>query len=128
MILHAQKYIIIAVILSLLFCCGAAWHSLFFGSGISMEGHTTVCGMEDTSTDQTSSDHVYSIISSVLNSLRDIAPQILFVLAFILVFVFLVYDKFVFYFKKTRDRYGGFQLFAHFVALFRSGILHPKIF
>jgi len=40
----------------------------------------------------------------------------------------LIYDHVIKSYFKTRDRYGGFNLFYYFILLFSKGILHPKIY
>ena len=49
-----------------------------------------------------------------------------FILA-IVIFAYIKYDIFANYYL-IRDRHGGFQLFYKFLILFKTGILHPKIY
>ena len=123
-----RKTMIVSILVfSLLFCCGAAWHTVLAGgSDMSMEGHNA-CGMGDMGS-QAEAGHTYSIVSSILNFFKNILAHTLFVLVLGVVLVTLLCDKLACYFKRTRDRYGGFGIFSYFTTLFRLGILHPKTF
>ncbi len=122
-----RKYIISCIIVfSLLFCCGAAWHTILLGDTLPMEGHAA-CGMGDVNS-QPDSGHTYSIVSSRIILLKNITQRVLFVFALVMILFVLVYDRLRYYVTCTRDRYGGFRLFSHFVSLFRLGILNPKLF
>ncbi|MBT3539265.1 hypothetical protein HN481_04020 [Candidatus Parcubacteria bacterium] len=127
MISNIHKNLAVSVIVfSLLFCCGAAWHTMLVGSDSPMESHAA-CGMGDVGS-QADSGHTYSVVSSIFSLFKNITISLSVVFISVAMLSLLLYDRFLFYYKKSRDRYGGFQLFVYFINLFRLGILNPKTF
>ncbi|PLX28590.1 hypothetical protein C0581_01650 [Candidatus Parcubacteria bacterium] len=97
-----------------------------FGNDMPMENHNA-CGMGDVGA-QANSGHTYSVVSSVVSLFKNITFSLSVIFVSVIVLTFLLYDRFRFYYKKSRDRYGGFRLFVYFINLFRLGILNPKTF
>ena len=131
MISNSKNNSIISVIafmlmVSFLFCCGAAWNSMIFGESGMVADHSA-CGMGDVG-DQKSTSHTQFIILSIIDLFNSFSVVLSLVLVQIFLFFFIKFDISYFYLKKIRDKYGGFRLFDNFVNLFRLGILNPKTF
>jgi hypothetical protein len=124
---HLSSFVIVFVLMiSFVFCCGAAWNTVLPGDGDMTSDHSA-CGMGDVGS-QSSSDHNQFIFSSVSSLLNNFNIILLVVLVSVFLLFFLKFDTLWFYFKRIRERYGGFRLFDNFVNLFRLGIINPKTF
>ena len=58
----------------------------------------------------------------------DILDFVLSLVLAIVVFVYTKDNRLVDYYSLIREKYGGFKLFYKFTLLFKTGLLHPKIF
>ncbi|MBD3311118.1 MAG: hypothetical protein GF349_01310 [Candidatus Magasanikbacteria bacterium] len=123
-----MKLLAFLSVLALFLCCGSVWQNLSthqsYNNIDSENGHMSACGSGEMSGESCSS---HNEMVSVFT--QQYLPQLLILLsAVLLFFVILKIDRFVYYFRQIRDRYGGFLLFNNFIILFKKGILHPRIF
>ena len=85
---HLSNFVIVFVLMiSFVFCCGAAWNTML-SSGDEMSSGHSACGMGDMGS-QSTSDHNQFIVSSITSLFKNFT----IVLSLALVSVFLVFFK-----------------------------------
>jgi hypothetical protein len=119
-----NKIIIFSLFIALvnLFALGC-----FFTSQSLMNSHNNMASMEccNMGTYNYSEHAGYNLQYNLVNN---VYPQINFISVLFLAIFFIFKDNNFLSYCLVKDRYGGFKLFYKFLLLFKTGILHPKLY